>query len=200
MAMKRFIEPATWPVTLAEAKAHLRVDFDDDNDLIEAYIEAAVDFVDGYGGYLGRALIDQTWDYYLDAFPGTDPIEIPLPPLIEVIGVFYQSGGEQEFSSSSYTVDPTGEPGRISLLSGGSWPTAETVSNAVRIRFRAGYLDQGVSPPVESVPGTIKAAILLHIGDLYANRETVVVGQTITKIPRSVDALLSRHKYYLGMA
>lgn len=210
MGLKLVTAPADNPVTLAQAKAHLREDSDDFNDQIEAFIDAATAYADGPMGFLGRALIDQTWDLYLDAFPAVSvvgtrnvyAIEIPLPPLIEVVDVFYldSNGVEQTFDAASYTVDDSSEPARIVLGSTGSWPTIQEAANAVRVRFRAGYLDQGVSPAVESVPGTIKAAILIMVGDLYQNRESSVIGQTVTKIPWSAEALLRRHRIYLSLA
>lgn len=194
-------------VSLEEAKTHLRVDVDDDDDMIEAMIEAATDFVDGPGSYLGRAVRDQTWDYYVDTFPSlTDPnpgfVEIPLPPLQEVSGVFYNdsSGAEQEFDSASYTVDSAHEPGRILLPSSGSWPTTDTGAGSVRIRFRAGYVDITQSPPLPMVPPTIKQAILLLVGNMYANRESVVVGTTAVQITMTVEYLLKKYRFYLGMA
>lgn len=203
MGLKLVTAPDTQPITLAQAKMQCRaVEFTDDDELIEMFIDAAVDFVDGPSGFLGRALIEQTWDYYLDAFPASGPIEIPLPPLIEVVGLFYQDadGTEQEWTSTNYVLDTSGNPGKVSLGSGVSWPTTISESEAVRIRFRAGYLDQGVSPAVDNVPGAIKAALLIHVADLYANRESSIVGQTVTKIPWSAENLLRRYRFYLGMA
>lgn len=196
MALKRVSAPTDTPVSLAEAKAHLRVDHDDEDILISALIDAATEHVDGPRGVLGRAMIDQTWDYYLDEFPDAE-IELPLPPLIEVLGVYYQtSTGEEEFTA--YEVDDASEPARLSLNSG-SWPTASTVKNAVRIRFRAGYLDTGVSPAVAAVPNPIKAAMLLYIGDLYAHRETQVDNR-IGQLPWSAEQLLRPHKFSLSFA
>lgn len=210
MGLKLVTAPTSEPVTLEQAKAHLREDSNDFNDQIEVFIEAATAYADGPSGFLGRALIDQTWDFYLDAFPAVTvvgsrnvyAIEIPLPPLIEVLGVFYldSNGVEQTFDAASYTVDDASEPARIVLGSTGSWPTIQEAANAVRIRFRAGYLDQGVSPAVDNVPGSIKAAILIMVGDLYQNRESSVIGQTVTKIPWSAEALLRRHRIYLSLA
>lgn len=209
MALKLVTAPASEPVTLEQAKQHLREDSDDFNEQIEVFIEAATAYADGPSGFLGRALIDQTWDLYLDAFPAVTvvgtrnvyAIEIPLPPLIEVLGVFYldSNGAEQTFDAASYTVDDASEPARIVLGSTGSWPTIQEAANAVRVRFRAGYLDQN-SPDAENVPGNIKAAILIMVGDLYQNRESSVIGQTVTKIPWSAEALLRRHRIYLSLA
>jgi uncharacterized phiE125 gp8 family phage protein len=203
MGLKLVTAPAEQPITLAQAKQQCRAtEFTDDDDLIQLFIDASVDFADGPSGFLGRALIDQTWDYYLDEFPASGLIQIPLPPLIEVVGLFYRDGdgNEQEWTSTNYVVDQSGNPGNISLASGVSWPTPIDESEAVRIRFRAGYLDQSDSPAVESVPGAIKAALLIHVADLYANRESAITGTIVAKLPWSAEALLRRYRFYLGMA
>lgn len=207
MGLKLVTAPDDDVVTLEEAKAHLREDSDDFNDQIEGFIDAATEEAEGFQG---RALIDQTWDLYLDVWPcaiweglrRVNQIKIPKPPLIEVIGVFYldSSGAEQTFSSSLYTVDIANEPGRVVLKSGSSWPTLPEIANAVRVRFRAGYLDQTVSPAVANVPKATKAGILLILGSLYANRESVVIGQTAVEIPWSADRMLRRNRFDLSLA
>lgn len=201
MGLKLITPPAEWPITLEEAKAHLRVDLDvdDDDDLIEALIEAAVDYCDGPTGWLGRALIDQTWELVLDSFPACDKeIKIPMPPLIEVVSIKYDdaSGAEQTLETSAYTVDTVSEPGWV--LPVGSWPSIFDGVNAVRVRFRCGYL--GGSPEAETVPGAIKAAIKLILGNLYENRETIVVGQSVDEIPWTAQALMRKHRIHLSMA
>lgn len=196
-------------ISLEEAKLHLRVDFDDDDSLIEMMISAATDFVDGPGAYLGRAIRDQTWDYYVDEFPSyvaEDPaskyVEIPLPPMKEVVGVFYtdSSGTEQEFSSASYTVDTAHEPGRIILSASGNWPTPIVAPAAVRIRFRAGYVDITESPATMEVPESIRAAMFILLGNMYANRESIVIGTTTAQVSLTVEYLLKRYRFYLGTA
>lgn len=197
MGLKIVTRASVQPVSLEEVKAHLKVDFDDDDDLIESFIEAAVEHAEDF---TGRALVEQVWDYFLDEFP-SGAIELPKPPLISVDGVFYQaSGSEEQFDDASYVVDLAGEPARISLIDGGSWPTVSEQSNAVRVRFTAGYADGDDSPPAVNVSPAIKAAIKLIVGSLYANRETVVVGQTATLIPWSAEQLLRQKRVHKAMA
>lgn len=202
MGLKRISAPADTPLSVDQAKAHCRVDSDGEDALIAIYLAAAVGTVDGPDGFLGRALIDQTWDLYLDAFPDDDEaIKIPLPPLIEVVGVFYQDadGNETELDAASYVVDSAREPAEVSLVDSGAWPSTNDVRAAVRIRFRAGYVD-GNSPYSESVPGAIKAAILLMVGSLYEYRETMVIGQTVAQMPWSAEQLLRPYRVHTAMA
>lgn len=198
MALQIVNAPETYPVTLAEAKKHVRAeDFTDDDTLLTLYIQAATEYAESF---TGRALIAQTWNLFLDVFPAA-LIEIPLPPLIEVIGVFYLDADdvEREFAAENYVVDDASEPARITLASGAAWPSISTDKNSIRIQFRAGYLDNS-SPQVANVPADIKAAILLHVGSLYAMREEVVVGQTVAQLPWGAEALLRRKRKHLGMA
>jgi hypothetical protein len=62
LAPVRTVAPALNPVSLDEAKDHVgAAEFDDDDRKLEGYIDAAVAYLDGYSGILGRALITQTW-------------------------------------------------------------------------------------------------------------------------------------------
>lgn len=218
MALKLVAAPANYPVTLDQAKAHLRVDFADDDDLISSLIDTATTYCDGPKGFLGRALISQTWDLYLDEFPCRhgesffrrgrinrfhhSRIEIPLPPLIDVVGVFYLdgSGEEQELDASKYIVDDKGEQGMIFPVIG--WPIAQCVPNAVRVRFTAGYVDDTQSPQTDKVPGPIKSAMLLYMGDLYANRETMLTGQRAAAVtlPWAAEQMLRPYRFTLSIA
>ena len=201
MALRLITAPAVTPVTLAEAKAHLVVDHSDDDTLIQAYINAATGYCDGPHGFLGRALVDQTWELVLDEFP-VNEIRIPLPPLISVVHVKYDdaAGVEQTVSSSTYTVDNVSEPGWILPASSGMWPSTFDGINAVRVRFRAGYIDATVSPVLMAVPPDIRAAILLYVGTLYNGRETEVVGSSVAPMPWSAEQLLRRKRFDLSLA
>ena len=64
-------------VTLAEAKQHCRVDIDDDDALIQLYLNAAGDYITERTGVPTRS---RGWRVYYDAFPtGSDPI---VPPYV----------------------------------------------------------------------------------------------------------------------
>lgn len=173
--------PSTEPVTLAEAKSHLRVTGADDDTLITALIVGARQATENF---THRALITQTWDLTLDAFP--DEITVPLPLLQSVTSISYidGNGASQTLASTEYTVDAKSEPGRIVPAYGKSWPVIRNIINAVTVRFVAGHADAA------AVPQAIKQALLLQIGHLYEHRESVNIGSSVTELPMASEYLL----------
>ena len=171
-------------VSLDEAKAHLKLEVGtvgEDDDLIETYIEAATSHLDGPSGYLGRSLRPQTVEAVLDAFT-TDPIRLPYGPILGDIVVTYTdtNGAEQTVADTVYALV---KGPALRLAYGESWPTAQVTPDAVRITYRAGY--DG------NLPGAIKAAILLMVGDLNSNREANSVQAGSLIINPTVEALLA---------
>tara|TARA_R100001086_G_scaffold36140_3_gene16305 strand:+ start:41 stop:685 length:645 start_codon:yes stop_codon:yes gene_type:complete len=172
--------PPAEPVTLIEAKAHLRVSHDDDDLLISSLITAARQHIDGADGWLGRCLVQQTWDLKLDGFPlATGKIILPMAPLIEVVQITYRdsAGATQTLAPSVYQiVDQGTRRSFVTLEPNKSWPGTDDRHDAVAVRFTAGYPDDGDSPAdyAANIPAAIKAALLLMIGELYENREAMI--------------------------
>ena len=211
MAIRLITAPSVEPVALDLAKSHLRVDHSYDDLLIAAYIEGARLFAEKF---CGRALVTQTWELVLDEFPrdslrsSTLPlgpfIDVPLPPLQSVTSIKYDdaAGVEQTLATNAYTVDTVSEPGRVAPVT--SWPSG-VISRigAVRVRFVAGYSPSTDSPPdlAANVPESIKNAILLHTGMLYAQRESNVIATIVNQVPAGgILHLLRQYRVALGMA
>jgi uncharacterized phiE125 gp8 family phage protein len=173
--------PTIEPVTLAEAKLHLRVDHGDEDALIESLVTSARTHVEHV---TSRAFINQTWRLSLDAFPAE--IRLPRPPLSSVTSLQYLDGNGtlQTLSASSYTVDSDAEPGRVVEAYATTWPSVRNDIRAVRVTYVAGY-----GATAATVPQPIKQAILLLVGHWYANREAV--GTVGSDIAFAVDALLA---------
>lgn len=199
MSLHLITPPAVEPITLEEAKSHLRVSDDDNNDMLRLYIKAVRQNLDGMDGWLGRALVTQTWELTLDSFPCGE-IRIPIPPLQSVTSIKYddEDGNEQTVDAGDYTVDTLNEPGWVLVNSDESWPTTFNGINAVRVRFVAGYAPTNDSPNDlrANVPAPIKAAMLLMLGTLYENRGEVIVGQTAITMPWASEALLKPYRVF----
>lgn len=183
MGYRLVTPPASLPVTVAEAKAHLRVDHNDEDEKIEALISAATSYLDGRSGVLHRCIVAQTWELTLDEFP-TEEIEIPLGPVQSVTAVTYVdlSGATQTVSLTDYYVDVTSPTAWI--VPQIEWPNTMQAANAVAVSFVAGT-------SVSSVPAAIKHAILLLVGHWFDNRNAVNVGNISSSLPFTVDALIA---------
>lgn len=186
MSLKLITAPVSEPVTLAEAKAHLRVVSADDDALIGGLIVAARQAAEHI---TGRVLMPQTWELALDEFE--EVIDLPKPPFSSIASVSYidADGVTQTIASSGYQLDSHSEPARLMPAYGESWPSTRDQANAVLIRFVAGYADAA------EVPQEIKQWMLLRIGMLYENRESVAAGVTFAEVP-FVDRLLDAHKVW----
>lgn len=178
--------PTETPVTLAEAKAHCRVDFSTDDALITSLIEAATAHLDGHAGVLGRALITQTWAQKAGEF--STRLRLPLAPIAEVASVTYFDGSnvEQALATSVYDLFTDARGPYLALKPGQDWPGVYDRPDAVTVTFICGE-------PRSSVPAAIKAAILMLVAHWYANREAVTAS-TQQDLPYAVDALLRPYR------
>jgi uncharacterized phiE125 gp8 family phage protein len=189
--------PTEEPVSLAEAKLHLRIDVaptsppaqTPEDNLILTLVKVARRHCEHFQN---RAYIDQVWRMYLPDFPAETFIEIPKPPLQNVLLLEYKdtagllqtvsftdpSGGTL-LETDDYIVDTASEPGRLCLKSGAAWPSANGDAMAVCITFAAGY---GLA---EDVPEEIKQAMLLTLTRLYEGR-----GEGDEALPGAAKALL----------
>lgn len=190
MALSLITAPTAEPVTLAEAKSHLRVDSADDDTLITALIAAARLHLDGKDGWLGRALVTQTWDLLLDDFQGV--IRLPLAPVQSITSVTYldTAGVLQTLAASKYRTDLVTEPARITEEFGMVWPSTYGVVNAVTIRFVAGYGAPG------AVPEAIKLGLKALIAHFYEQREPVLIGGGAVEIQLHLERILMPYRVW----
>lgn len=192
MALLEVTAPSNPPMSRDEAKDHLHVLNDDDNDYIDSLIEVVRKKIDGADGYLGRCLITQTWDCFLDwNFPDGDrSIEIPLGPLQSVTYIKHTDtdGVVQTVNSSVYTVDIKTARSRILPAYSQYWPSCRDIVNAVQIR---GVFGHGLTDA--SIPAPIKHAMKLMIGHLYENREETTT-LDLSALPQGVAALLEPYR------
>lgn len=188
MTLRLFIAPAAEPVSLAEAKLHLKVEHSVDDTLIAAIIQAAREAAEHE---TGRSLMPQTWELLLDAFPA-DAIKLDKPPVTSVVSVKYlDSGGvQQTLDGSAYTLDADYVPGYVLPAYGTFWPSTQDAINAVVVRFATGYANAA------AVPAGIRAWMLLRIGALYGNREAFAAGMLVVLPGNFCDRLLDPYKVY----
>ena len=182
--------PTIEPVSLAEIRAHCRVDESADDGLLAGYILAARAYLEAT---TGLSLVSQTWEMTLEEWPDEDCIELPRQPVQSITSIQYYDTANtlQTLGAGVYEIDVNRFPAEIELTEGSTWPATYDRQAAILVRFVAGY---GSAPG--SIPEPIRQAILLMVGHFYANREQVVLGAglTATQLPLGVDALIAPYK------
>jgi len=181
--------PTVEPITRALFKEHARISTDADDDYIDNLIKSVRRQVEQI---TGRALMTQTWIYYMDAWPAEDYFKLPYPPLQSVTSVKYLESDAtvSTMSSGEYIVDTDSEPGRVVLDYGESWPSETLLpSNPIYTEFVCGYGDDKLD-----VPDDIRHAMLMLCSHYYEMREPTITGTILTPVPMTVDRLLADHR------
>ena len=176
-------------------KAHLRIPpgYTAEDDYLRSLRDVALAEVESK---TGRKVLRQTWRLYLDNWPAGDSIEVPYPPLstatAPVVTYVGSASTSYTLSSTKYRTDAVSEPGRVVLRYDGEWANETLdIMNAVRVQFQCGY-------QTSTVPARLKQAMLIRIGDLYENRESVAANVTLGTFAKNdiVDQLLAPFKVF----
>lgn len=160
-------------VALADLKLHLRVDGDDEDDLIEAMEASAVAHLDGWTGTLGRAIMPQTWR---QEFTSAECARLALPDVSAVTVTGYDSAGDEVAVTSVLKRDYRGAYVEVT----GSYAT-------VRV-------DYTCAMAAAQLPAA-QIAVKLLVGHWYQNRETVSVGMSVSDMPYAVGALVAAMRW-----
>ena len=178
--------PALEPITLDEAKLHLRVETDLDDQLIEALIESARVTVETI---TNRALINQTWLHTFDRFPWEGELELQAG-VSTINSVKYKDTDnvEQTLDAAVYELTKCAVPA-LRLAWQQEWPSTLDHPESVSVEVVAGY-----GATAADVPASIRQAMLLLIGHWYENREASVIGTISGELPLAIDLLLNSHK------
>ena len=180
------------PIALSEAKLFLKVDTSDDDALIGTIISSAREYVEIFTGY---QLLSATYTQYLDKFPNKNTaIELLMNPVSAVTHVKYYDSDNtlQTWNTSNYDTDLKGKPARITLANDATFRTVYDRTNAVEIKFVAGY----ASTSATGFPKQLLNAMYLIIGHLYENRQDVIVGSIVTEMRKGADSILRQYRIF----
>lgn len=163
--MEVSINPGRFPVTLAEVRQQLRIFHQEQDRMLERYIDAATQAVENY---LQRALISRQYIAYLNRF--LDPIYLRFPPVISLESLEYMdvAGFYQSVDSSVYFLENLTAPASITLLEGQHYPQSTKHPRAIRITYTSGY-----GTLVNDVPEDIRVGILAVINAFYDNASAI---------------------------
>ena len=179
--LTRTSEPPILPITLTEAKEHLRVFHASDDVQIDMYLRAAVNRAQDR---TGRQMVECGWLFQMPCWPAGKIINLPVSPLKSVESVVYLQPDDMY-----ETIDPSDyhvitELGAIWRTSG-NWPTlGEERPDAVQISYTAGHMATGA----DSIPDELKVGILQSLWHYYDHRGEVESGP-VSSIPKSAESI-----------
>lgn len=176
--------PAVEPIALAEAKAYLRVEHDDDDDVIAALIAGARVHVEAQ---TRRALITQTWMLVRDVWPIDGRILLLPAPLrdLSAARIVKRDGNEQSINLNLFTIDGAGAPAVLAFAPG-TMPISDRPVAGIELDIETGYGDA----PTD-VPEPLRQAIRLLVAHWYENRGLATIGHEVAVLPRTVSALIA---------
>lgn len=194
--------PEDEPITLEEARHHLRVDTygspptsDDDDWLTDIGIPAARMWAEGY---TGLSLAPQTLELVARQFP-PQYFELPFGPVQSIVSVDYTDTADDPQVFTDYELNNYPSPAVLEPAYGFSWPTALDWTNSVRVRYEAGYTLPDVSPAGFVLTSRLKIGMLLMLGSLYENREDASA-LNLNHIPNGARTFLDFDRIRRGFA
>jgi uncharacterized phiE125 gp8 family phage protein len=195
MSLIMITPPTATPISLAEISAQCRVDGNEEEALLMAYVRSATDAVEQMSGL---RLIDQTWDYSVDAFPQhCNWIRLPLAPLFALTSIVYldTQGVAQPLPVTTYLIKGLGSttPARLILAPNQTWPATWYGLGSVIIKARYGWIDHN------GMPESLRQAVLMLAAYWYGQREAASIGPhqgPVSHIPFGVREILEPYKLW----
>ena len=152
---------------------------------LSGFITSARQYVEDF---TRRAIMTQTWDYYLDAFPAGNVIVLPFGNLQTVTSVKHKDTAGTETTmvvTTEYLAETNGTQfGGVVLPYGVGWPSGPFYpSNPITVRFVCGWSSAAL------VPDKIKTAVKMACAKLYEGRGEDIIGQTLV-VNQAIESLL----------
>jgi uncharacterized phiE125 gp8 family phage protein len=180
--------PAVEPITLTEAKTHVRVDGTAEDTLVASLIVTSRLHVEAG---IGLALVTQSWSYFLDRWPPGPVLELPLRPVqtIDAVRLYDESAVATTVPPETYLLDGESAPARLVRQGALAWPRPGRVANGIEVAFTAGF-----GAAAAAVPGPIRQAILLLVAHWYEHRSPLEIGAAAEPVPGMVAELLGPYR------
>ncbi len=188
MALIMTSPPALEPVTLGEAKTWLKVTQAQDDSLIEELIAAARLNVERL---TGKHLIEQNWSQYLDRWPESGVVELPLSPVIAVqaVNLYGEDDSQTLVDPADYFAALADEPPRLLLRDSSAWCAPGRIAHGIGIDLTTGY-----GPAPADVPEPLRMAVLRFVAAWYEYREVPPPGTPASRLPNGVLDLLEHYR------
>lgn len=177
--------PAVEPLSLAAAKAFLRVEHDADDAIIASLVSAARNHVEAL---TRNALIVQTWRLALDRWPDSGRIVPRIGPLraLAAVRVFSAANEASPIDPETFVID---RAAGVIAAPGWSLPPPGRGNAGIELDIEVGF-----GAAATDVPPVLLQAIRTLVSHWYENRGLIAIGQSVAMMPASVNAMISSHR------
>ncbi|MAW99895.1 MAG: hypothetical protein CMN72_09655 [Sphingomonas sp.] len=168
-------------VPLASVKAWLRVDHDDEDELLAMLRDSSIDLIEQYSNLsLGPTVDREAW---FDGFGARMRVGVGPVAGLSVTGIEYvdANGEDASIDAGGWRVDASGG---LIPAGGASWPSG---AMSVTVKFAAGF-------PAGRCPAALKQAVMMFAAYLYENREALAVSGMTGEVPPGVEAICQRYR------
>ena len=174
--------PPAEALTLAEVKAHLRLDDGSEDGLLASLLRVAREHLERR---TGLCLITQVWRLHLESIPEDRVFQIAKGPvqIIESLSIYDEAGEELVLPATGHVLYGNTRPARLVLDRN---VNSAIAANGIEIDFSAGYGES-----CADVPDTLKRAMLMHVAQMFAFRGAVAVEDQPADIPVGYDHLVA---------
>lgn len=172
------------PLSIAEAKSHVRFLEDDDDAVIVRLIGAAYEAI---CHATGRRLAEEVWTWSFNPPANRSCFDLPIAPVTELTGINYvdATGSEQTGNPSEFRLIADTDHPRIEPVATATWPVTDGRADAVKLTFKAGQ---------RRCPDDLRHAIAMMVDHMYHNRSAIMIGQTVAVLPMGVEYFVNQHR------
>ena len=184
MTLFRTAGPDAEPVTLAEAKANMRIDHDSEDELISSLIRAAREEVEASTCV---TMIDQSWRLAVDELPASNMLRLRRGPVREIVAVtIYGADGEASLvDPSDYQLDAISNPARLHFS---ERPADLRAMNGIEVDFVAGHGEAGTD-----VPDLLKRAVLTLVAHWFEFRASFGAKHQPVSLPDAYRRMIATY-------
>ncbi len=188
--VKRTVAPTLRPISLDEAKAHLKISGSDEDTIVGIYLDAAINACENK---LQTAIMDSRFTLYSRCFSQHLNLQKNYVSAINSVKYYDSDGVQQTVTPTDYALQDYRVPNVLYFNEAYVSPTTDTREFPVEVSFNAGFMAAtGVIP-------NIRSAVLLEVGDRYENRQNEIVGDRIAVVMfnSTADKMLSEEMLWL---